>query len=56
MEPSLRDGDEIIVDRSLRTMRAGIHVIRLDDVLLVKGSNSVGLGRIITALAEEVPA
>ena len=30
-------------------------VLAADDVLLVKGSNSVGLGRIITALAEEMP-
>lgn len=36
MEPTLRDGDEILVDRTQRPLRAGIHVIRLDDVLLVK--------------------
>lgn len=36
MEPTLRDGDEILVDRTPRPLRAGIHVIRLDDVLLVK--------------------
>lgn len=36
MEPTLRDGDEILVDRSVRALRAGVHVIRLDDVLLVK--------------------
>ncbi|MCW1381447.1 S24 family peptidase [Novosphingobium sp. KCTC 2891] len=36
MEPTLRDGDEILVDRTVRPVRAGIHVIRLDDVLLVK--------------------
>ena len=36
MEPTLRDGDEILVDRTVRPLRAGIHVIRLDDVLLVK--------------------
>jgi hypothetical protein len=36
MEPNLRDGDEILVDRTPRPMRSGIHVIRLDDVLLVK--------------------
>ena len=36
MEPTLRDGDEILVDRTPRQLRAGIHVIRLDDVLLVK--------------------
>ena len=50
MEPALRDGDEIIVDRSLRTMRAGIHVIRLDDVLLVKRiePGPAGLLRVIS--------
>lgn len=36
MEPTLRDGDEILVDRSPRPLRSGLHVIRLDDVLLVK--------------------
>jgi hypothetical protein len=36
MEPTLRDGDEILVDRSARPLRSGLHVIRLDDVLLVK--------------------
>jgi phage repressor protein C with HTH and peptisase S24 domain len=36
MEPTLRDGDEILVDRTPRPLRSGLHVIRLDDVLLVK--------------------
>ena len=36
MEPTLRDGDEILVDRTARPLRSGLHVIRLDDVLLVK--------------------
>jgi hypothetical protein len=36
MEPTLRDGDEILVDRSVRPWRDGIHVVRIDDVLLVK--------------------
>lgn len=36
MEPTLRDGDEILVDRSPRPLRSGLHVIRLDDMLLVK--------------------
>ncbi len=50
MEPTLRDGDEIIVDRSVRAMRAGIHVIRLDDVLLVKRieAGPAGLLRVIS--------
>lgn len=46
MEPSLRDGDEILVDRSPRPVRAGIHVIRLDDVLLVKRLEPGPAGRI----------
>lgn len=36
MEPTLRDGDEILVDRGARRLRDGVHVVRLDDVLLVK--------------------
>lgn len=36
MEPTLRDGDEILVDRGLRALRDGIHVVRLGDNLLVK--------------------
>lgn len=45
MEPTLRDGDEILVDRTPRTLRAGIHVIRLDDALLVKRLEP-GAGRV----------
>jgi phage repressor protein C with HTH and peptisase S24 domain len=36
MEPTLRDGDEILVERGEDRWRAGVHVIRVDDVLLVK--------------------
>jgi phage repressor protein C with HTH and peptisase S24 domain len=36
MEPTLRDGDEILVDTTPRTLRDGIHVVRLDGALLVK--------------------
>lgn len=36
MEPSLRDGDEILVERDAGRWRDGIHVVRIDDVLLVK--------------------
>ena len=42
MEPTLRDGDEILVDRNQRALRDGVHVVRLDDVLFVK---RVALGR-----------
>jgi phage repressor protein C with HTH and peptisase S24 domain len=36
MEPSLRDGDEILVDSTPRPLRDGIHVVRVGDALLVK--------------------
>lgn len=36
MEPTLRDGDEILVDRAQRPLRDGVHVVRVDDALLVK--------------------
>lgn len=36
MEPLLHDGDEILVDRAQRTLRDGIHVVRLGDALMVK--------------------
>ncbi len=37
MEPTLRDGDDILVDRSISSPRWGaIHVLRVDDMLVVK--------------------
>lgn len=37
MEPTLRDGDDILVDRGATEIRAGcIYVLRLDDLLMVK--------------------
>jgi hypothetical protein len=42
MEPTLRDGDEILVDRTPRPVRAGIHVVRVDDALLVKRLERAG--------------
>jgi phage repressor protein C with HTH and peptisase S24 domain len=36
MDPTLRDGDEILVDRTPRAWRDGIHVVRVDGALLVK--------------------
>ena len=37
MEPTLRDGDDILVDREATAIRSGdIHVLRLDDMLMVK--------------------
>lgn len=35
-EPELRDGDALIVDRNQTKLRAGMHVVRRDDDLLVK--------------------
>jgi phage repressor protein C with HTH and peptisase S24 domain len=45
MEPLLNDGDEILVDRSPRTFRDGIHVVRLGETLMVKRVASAGPGR-----------
>ena len=42
MDPTLRDGDDILVDRTPRNLRSGIHVLRLDDVLLVKRLERAG--------------
>lgn len=36
MAPLLHDGDEILVDRTPRAPRDGIHVVRIDGALLVK--------------------
>ena len=36
MEATLRDGDEILVDRTPRGLRDGIHVVRVGEALLVK--------------------
>ena len=37
MEPTLRDGDDILVDRDLSSARSGaIHVLRIDGMLVVK--------------------
>jgi len=46
MEPLLRDGDEILVDRAPRPFRDGIHVVRLGDSLMVKRVASAGAGRL----------
>ncbi len=54
MEPTLRDGDEILVDRAPRTLRDGIHVVRVDDVVLVKRLDMARPGAI--ALISDNPA
>ena len=45
MEPLLRSGDEILVDRNRRSSE-GVHVVRVDDVLHVKQVQPLGGGRI----------
>ncbi len=45
MEPLLREGDDLLVDLSPKPFRDGIHVVRLDDSLLVKRVASQGGGR-----------
>ena len=46
MQPTLRDGDEILVDRSPRALRDGIHVVRVGEGLLVKRLDLARPGRI----------
>ncbi len=45
MEPLLREGDEVLVDCRPQPFRDGVHVVRLDDSLLVKRVASQGAGR-----------
>lgn len=47
MEPLLRDGDEILVDRAPRALRDGIHVVRVGDTLLVKRVQTGIPGKIV---------
>jgi len=47
MEPTLRDGDEILVDENVRTLRDGIHVVRLDGTLVVKRLDTSRRGRLL---------
>lgn len=54
MESTLRDGDEILVDRSPRPLRDGIHVVRTGDALLVKRLDLAIPGKI--ALVSDNPA
>lgn len=46
MEPLLRAGDEILVDRATRPFRDGVHVVRLGDTLVVKRVAALGGGRL----------
>ena len=53
MEPVLRDGDEILVDRTRRPIRDGIHVVRLGEVLMVKRLDTARPGRIVLLSAND---
>jgi phage repressor protein C with HTH and peptisase S24 domain len=46
MDPLLRDGDEILVDRAPRPFREGVHVVRLGEALHVKLLQAVPPGRL----------
>lgn len=54
MEATLRDGDEILVDRSPRPLHDGIHVVRAGDALLVKRVDTGRPG--VIALLSDNPA
>lgn len=54
MESTLRDGDEILVDRTPRNWRDGIHVVRTGDALMVKRLDLGQPGRV--ALISDNPA
>lgn len=41
----LREGDDLLVDKSRKPFRDGVYVVRLDDNLLVKRLASQGGGR-----------
>lgn len=47
MEGTLRDGDEILVDRAPRPLRDGIHVVRAGDALMVKRLDTAQPGKIV---------
>ena len=54
MENTLRDGDEILVDRAPRPLRDGIHVVRSGDALMVKRLDLARPG--VLALVSDNPA
>ena len=47
MEPTLRDGDEILVERTQGPPRDGVHVVRLDGTLLVKRLDTSRPGKLV---------
>ena len=53
MEPLLRAGDEVLVDRTPRPFRDGVHVVRMGDTLLIKRIASPRKGR-LTLLSQNL--
>lgn len=53
MEPLLRHGDEILVDRSPHPFRDGVHVVRMGDTVMVKRLAAAGPGR-MTLLSQNL--
>lgn len=53
MDPLLRDGDEILVDRAPRPFRDGVHVLRLGEMLHVKRVQASAPGRLRLISANE---
>ncbi len=47
MEPLLKAGDEVLVDCATQPFRDGIHVVRVEDTLLVKRVAAQGGGRLL---------
>lgn len=54
MEPTLREGDEILVDCRPQRLREGIHVVRTGDALLVKRLVAARIGTV--TLVSDNPA
>lgn len=48
MEPTLAEGDEIVVDTRPASLRSGVHVVRVDGQLLVKRLQAERPGRLIS--------
>jgi phage repressor protein C with HTH and peptisase S24 domain len=57
MEPTIADGDELLVDRGDRAIgRGGVHVVRLDGALLVKRVTRIAEGYRVASDNPEFPA
>jgi hypothetical protein len=55
MQPTLNDGDDIMVDKAaaLKPLKSGVHVLRMDEVLMVKRL-AVGKGGTLSVLSDNV--